>query len=192
LSDTAAVLNTKKWISFDPLIGTVTILLVYVFKLNKKRKRGLIIGFSMLMMSALCVTVGYYFRNLTIAKLFIVFTAIGAPISYSTLYLYMKDLAPHNIYFIGNLAEQSFNVLFSFILPKILKESTTYEQCTILFASQFLICAIMISLCAYFLIETDEKTKTQIYRELRVEEDPEPKTRDSSGSGSKYLMLIED
>ena len=164
LSDSAAVLNTKKWIALDPLIGTVTICFLFLFKLNKKRKRGMIVGFVMLMLSAAFVTVGYHLRNLTIAKFFIVSTAIGGPIVYTSLSLYIKDLTPKNIYFIGSTTEQVFNFTLSYILPKILKESRSYEEWATLFAVQFLICLVMISLCACILIETDEKTKTQIYR----------------------------
>ena len=125
--------KAKVWSTASSIIELTTYLLLAVFKLNKKRKRSLLLACSSFLVGTILITVGYSTKNIKIARVCGVFMGMGVPLVYSSIFLMMHDLLPKYLLFFGCMIEQTCNMVYAFLYPLLLTVNTTYKQWATIF-----------------------------------------------------------
>jgi MFS family permease len=167
LNDDDAVSAAKAWNFAAVFLEFGGYMAISIFNLNKRRKALFITGQFLYLLCAGCVVLGYILESMTIVRLINVFHGVGAACVFGCCYLYVSDLVPNSLQWIGSFTLGAMSTITTFLAPRLFTEDTTRSQWILIFLIQAGICLLVIVISMIYLIEPSGMSKNEIYDKLR-------------------------
>ena len=152
------------------LIASMMTLVTSIFRLNKRRRFAFISSHTTTVMGLILLSICYYFKQVQYAMFSILLANISYPIYWPTLLVYMNDICDSRTLFFCPLFMSVMDFCLNYFVGNFFDfENDSYERLSFKFGIFALVGVASNLGLRCMMLETDEKSRVEIIKELRGE-----------------------
>ena len=168
MKDENAVAITKKFILVSACLKLATSIFSTIYVINYKRKFSTLVVHSATLFGVLLISIGYFLKNLMIARVSILINSVCLVVIYSNLYIYANDVCPASLVFLTSLVKRGSNTVFGIVVPLFVQfEFAGFAGVGWRFLVILAVGVVANVLLRVYMIETAGKSPRRISNELR-------------------------